>query len=117
MQVVSRRYVPIPVARKILESVGEAEGDERVVPLVARTLEYLTLFSKCDAEAAERAVKRLVEELKMDELAAVNLVNIAPETVHEARIIVEYRSALVPPEALEEAVRIIREECRGKGSS
>ncbi len=108
MKVLSRRYVPIPVAKRILDEVLPYVQEN---PLVQRTYEYLMRFAKCDAEAAERAVRRLIEELGLSELTAVNLVNIVPESVHEARAILEVEGRVVEPEKVEKAVSIVKQEC------
>ncbi len=113
MKVLSQRYVPLPVAKKILEELGELVQEN---PIVARTYEYLARFSKCDAEAAERAVRRLVEELKLSELVAVNLVNILPSTVHEARPLLELEPRTLSPEEVEKILSILEEECKQETS-
>jgi DNA-directed RNA polymerase subunit F len=109
LKIVSKRYVPIPVAKRILdETAALAEGN----PLVQRTYEYLTRFSKCDPDSAERAVRRLIEEVGLSELVAVNLVNIVPESVHEVRSIVEMESKVLETSKIEKILSILREECK-----
>ena len=108
MRVVSQRYVPLPVAKKILEAVSELVQEN---PIVARTYEYLSRFSKCDAEKAERAVKRLIEELGLSEIVAVNIVNILPQTIHEVRPLLELEPRTLTPEEVEKIVEILKEEC------
>jgi len=108
-QVLSQEYVPIPVAKEIVKKVKE-QGTSN--PIIERTLEYLSRFSKCSAEKALEAMKELIEKLDFSPITATILVNIAPKTLDEARVLLDFEKRLVETETLEQALNIIKEKCR-----
>ncbi len=110
MQIVSKKYVPIPIAKRIVEETLETTRDN---PIVARTYEYLIAFSKCSSDAAEKAVEKLVKELGLREETAIMLINIMPETIDEARPLFELEKKLVETQDIERALEILRESCGG----
>ena len=112
MKVLEQRYVPLPVAKKIVEELGDIVQEN---PLLARTYEYLSRFSKCDANAAERAVKRLIDEVGLSEIVAVNIVNVLPQSIHEIRPILELERRVLSTEEVEKILNVLREECGGLG--
>jgi DNA-directed RNA polymerase subunit F len=79
--VLEEKVVPIPVVKKILEKLA---SDPTAHPIIARVYEYASKFSRCDPDAAERAVDELVK-LGFSELAASTLVNLMPEQLDEAK--------------------------------
>ncbi len=120
MKIKELRYVPYPVAYKLLaEAVRRSRrvagtsalGPQQSSP-VPDTLNYLREFSKCTADQAEEAVKRLTD-LGLSEFAAVMLVNIRPLTVYEVKAILgAARTGLtLSEEELAKIVEILDETC------
>ncbi len=109
VEIVSQRHVPIPVAKALLDKYLEGYEDN---PIITKVYEYLRLFSKCSAEAAEKAMEALVE-LGFSTLAAAMLVNIVPESVEEARALLGNIDGGYDVEVVEKAVETIREICSG----
>lgn len=112
-KVLSKKPITIHEAKEILEKAsGEgAEADQ----LLLRTLDYLSKFSKISAEAARRAVERLVSELGLSEEEAVEVVNILPGSVEELRAITNGWHKLLTTESLQKILQIL-EEARAGGS-
>jgi len=79
---VGEKKLTLPQVKKLLESVGEENLDQ----LQRRTFDYVSKFSKVDAEAAEKLVEKLVKEFSLEEDEAVEIVNCLPKTVDELRV-------------------------------
>ncbi|MET1101682.1 MAG: hypothetical protein ABWW69_04310 [Pyrodictiaceae archaeon] len=107
-QILSQEFVPIPVAKEIVKKVKE-QGTSN--PIIERTLEYLSRFSKCDAKRALEAMRELTEKLDFSPITATILVNIVPKTIDEARVLLDFEKRLVETETLEQALDIIRRKC------
>jgi len=84
-RVAGRRYVPLPVARRLVESRLAEEG-YGVDPSIPRVRDYLKLFGDRDPDKAEEAVEKL-KALGLQEVTAVDIVNICPGTPGEVRSI------------------------------
>lgn len=108
VEILSSRYTPIPVAKKILESLVPVMGDN---PIVMRTYEYVGKFAKCGPDEAEEAMKKL-REVGFSEFAASILVNILPETVEEAKAILGDIDGGYDASDVEKALEILSEACR-----
>lgn len=108
VKVLEARYVPNPVAKKMLESL---EGLREENPVVARTYEYVSRFSKCGAEEAEEAYARLVEA-GFTGFAAAMLINILPSTLEEAIAILGTVDGGYDEEVVRRGLEILQELCR-----
>ncbi len=111
-EVESFELVSLPEAYKIISMVVERmqKKNRPVKDVVKNTLNYLSKLSKCSPEAAEKARKRLIEE-GFAPITAAMMVSILPDTVHEARVLLDFEKRLVETEELEKALQILREEC------
>ncbi|BES80715.1 hypothetical protein PABY_02820 [Pyrodictium abyssi] len=107
VEILEAKYAPIPVAKKILESMGSIIEEN---PVVARTYEYIAKFSKCSPEAAEEALGKLVEE-GFSEFAASILINIVPASVEEAKAILGDIDGGYDDSVVEKALEILKESC------
>jgi len=104
--------ISIPEAYKLLKELREKimARDKSVNPIIERTLEYLSKLAKCEPDAAVKARRRLIEE-GFDARTAAILVSIYPESIHEARVLLDFEKRLVETGELEKALSILREEC------
>ena len=95
----------LPQVKKIMESIGEENLDQ----LQRRTFDYLSKFSKLEAEDAEKLVKKLVGEFGLDELEAVQVVNCVPKTIEELRVFLAGGRKIVETSKLEAIVTLLNE--------
>ena len=107
VEILETRYAPIPVAKKILESMGALIEEN---PVVARTYEYIAKFSKCSPDAAEEVLNKLMEE-GFSEFAASILINIVPTSVEEAKAILGDIDGGYDDNIIEKALEILKENC------
>jgi DNA-directed RNA polymerase subunit F len=102
---VTEKKLTIPQVKKILESIGEENLDQ----FQRRTYDYVSKFSKVDAEAAEELVEKLVNEFGLDEDEAVQVVNCAPKSVEELRIFLAGGRKIIETSKLEAIVNLLNE--------
>ncbi len=95
----------LPQVKKIMEAMGEENLDQ----LQRRTFDYISKFSKLEAENAEELVKKLVAEFGLDELEAVQVVNCVPKTIEELRIFLAGGRKIIETSKLEAIVILINE--------
>jgi DNA-directed RNA polymerase subunit F len=95
----------LPQVKKIMETIGEENLDQ----LQRRTFDYISKFSKLEAEDAEELVKKLVVEFALDELEAVQVVNCVPKTIEELRIFLAGGRKIIETSKLEAIVTLINE--------
>ncbi|ABM81473.1 DNA-directed RNA polymerase subunit F [Hyperthermus butylicus] len=107
VEIVESRYVPLPVAKKILEQHRRLVEEN---PVVARAYDYLAKFSKCDPDNAEEAFRRIVE-IGFTEFAAAILVNIVPVDVEEAKAILGDIDGGYEEEKIAKALEVLKEYC------
>ncbi len=112
VEVLEERRVPLPVAKRILEEVS-ARLDS---PIVNRAYDHARLFSKCEADAAEEAMKALME-LGLSDFASSMLVNIVPRDVEEAKALLADIDGGYSEEVIVEAVKLLGERCQGEAGS
>jgi DNA-directed RNA polymerase subunit F len=95
----------IPQVKKIMEAIGEENLDQ----LQRRTFDYISKFSKLEAEDAEKLVKKLVAEFGLDELEAVQVVNCVPKTIEELRVFLAGGRKIIETSKLEAIVTLLNE--------
>ena len=95
----------LPRVKKIMETMGEENLDQ----LQRRTFDYVSKFSKLEAEDAEKLVKKLVAEFGLDELEAVQVVNSVPKSIEELRIFLAGGRKIIETSKLEAIVALINE--------
>jgi DNA-directed RNA polymerase subunit F len=95
----------LPQVRKALESMGEENLDQ----FQRRTFDYVSKFSKVDAEAAEKLVPRLVAEFGLDEDEAVQVLNCMPKTVDELRIFLAGGRKIIETSRLQAIIALLEE--------
>ena len=100
---VKEKTLALPQVKKLLESVGEENIDQ----FQRRTLDYLSKFSKVDADAAEELVGKLVAEFGLEENEAVQIVNCMPKSVDELRVFLAGGRKIIEASKLEAIVALL----------
>ena len=100
---VREKMLTLPQVKKLLESMGEENLDQ----FQRRTLDYLSKFSKVDAEAAEALVGKLVAEFGLEEIEAVQIVNCMPKSVEELRVFLAGGRKIIEASKLEAIVALL----------
>ncbi|MFX1311617.1 MAG: hypothetical protein ACFFHD_03255 [Promethearchaeota archaeon] len=87
------RTVSIPEVKEIMEYVKEKmlkiDSEEGMSHFQEITYNYVNKFAKTDARTAKRIIKFLMDDNKIEEIYAINIVNIDPQSVPELRMILE----------------------------
>lgn len=97
----------LPQVKKLLESIGEENLDQ----LQRRTFDYVSKFSKIDADAAEKLVGRLVAEFGLENDEAVQVVNCMPKSIDELRVFLAGGRKIIEVAMLKTIVDLLN-ECR-----
>jgi len=99
------KKLTLPQVKKLLESIGEENLDQ----FQRRTYDYVSKFSKVDAEAAEKLVEKLEKEFGLDEEEAVQIVNCMPKSVDELRVFLAAGRKIIETSKLEAIVALLDE--------
>ncbi|MFW9895531.1 MAG: RNA polymerase Rpb4 [Promethearchaeota archaeon] len=87
------RAVSIPEVKEIMEYVKEQmeeiDTEEGMSHFQEITYNYVNKFAKMDTKTAKKIKDFLIEKYDIEELYAINIININPESVPELRIILE----------------------------
>ncbi|MFX0080814.1 MAG: RNA polymerase Rpb4 [Candidatus Hodarchaeota archaeon] len=87
------KTVSIPEVKEIMEYVKEQmeeiDSEEGMSHFQEITYNYVNKFAKIDTKKAKEIKKFLIEKYDLEEIYAINIVNIDPQTVPELRIILE----------------------------
>jgi len=99
------KKLTLPQVKKLLESIGEENLDQ----FQRRTYDYVSKFSKVDAEAAEKLVEKLEKEFGLDEEEAVQIVNCMPKSVDELRVFLAAGRKIIETSKLEAIIALLDE--------
>jgi DNA-directed RNA polymerase subunit F len=99
------KKLTLPQVKKLLESIGEENLDQ----FQRRTYDYVSKFSKVEAEAAEKLVEKLEKEFGLDEEEAVQIVNCMPKSVDELRVFLAAGRKIIETSKLEAIVALLDE--------
>ena len=99
----NEKRLTLPQVKRVLEKIGEENLDQ----FQRRTLDYVNKFSKVDAKAAEKLVKKLMKEFGLEEAEAVQVVNCMPETVDELRVFLASGRKIIETAKLEAIITIL----------
>jgi len=87
------RTVSIPEVKEIMEYVKEKmleiDSEEGMSHFQEITYNYVNKFAKIDARTAKKIIKFLMDKYEIEEIYAINIVNIDPQSVPEIRMILE----------------------------
>ena len=108
-KLVSKKLLSYAEAKKLVEErIKEGNYNETT----ERSWEYLKLFGTGDPELARRTIERLVNDLKLDEIIAVNIVNICPKEPGEVRLILAISKEFIYDEELvKKVLEYVQEYC------
>ena len=87
------RIVSIPEVKEIMENLKdrmlEIDADEGMSHFQEITHNYVNKFARFDAKTAKKVKDLLIEKYEIEEIYAINIVNVDPQSVPELRIILE----------------------------
>ena len=90
---VNEKSVSIPEVKKIMEKVKdkieEIDSEEGLSHFQEITYNYVNKFAKVDDKTAHKIIQFLTEKYEIEDVYAINIVNITPKTVPELRMILE----------------------------
>ena len=102
---ITERKLTLPQVKKLLESLGEENLDQ----FQRRTLDYISKFSKAEAKAAEKLIKKLVGDFALEEEEAVQIVNCMPESIEELRVFLAGGRKIIETSKLEAILNLLDE--------
>ena len=90
---VEEKTVSIPEVKDIMENVKEKvieiDTEEGMSHFQEITYNYVNKFSKMPSKTAIKIKNFLIEKYDIEEIYAINIINIDPQTVPELRMILE----------------------------
>lgn len=90
---VDEKIVSIPEVKEIMEYVKEKileiDSEEDMSHFQEITYNYVTKFSKIPAKISIKIIKFLVDKYDIEEIYAINVINIDPQSIPELRMIFE----------------------------
>jgi DNA-directed RNA polymerase subunit F len=90
---VNEKSVSIPEVKKIMERVKdkieEIDSEEGLSHFQEITYNYVNKFAKVNEKTAQKIIQFLTEKYEIEDVYAINIVNITPQTVPELRMILE----------------------------
>lgn len=84
-------------------------GEENLDQLQRRTFDYVSKFSKIDAEAAEGVMQRLVTEFGLEEIEAIEIVNCMPKSIEELRVFLAGGRKIIETAKLDAIINLLNE--------
>ena len=90
---IDEKTVSIPEVKKIMETVKtrieEIDSEEGMSHFQEITYNYVNKFSKMSEKDAKKITKFLIDKYDIEEVYAINIVNIDPRSIFELRQILE----------------------------
>ncbi|MFX1503009.1 MAG: hypothetical protein ACFFDH_18760 [Promethearchaeota archaeon] len=90
---IDEKVVSIPEVKEIMENLKdqiiEIDAEEGMSHFQEITYNYVNKFAKYDAKTAQKIQKLLIEKYEIEEIYAINIININPKTIPEVRMILE----------------------------
>lgn len=108
MKILKAEYIPVPLAKKLLEE-NVRVGEES--PLVQRTMTYLSTFTKCDPDVAKQVYEKLRNEFGLKDITASMIVSLVPRTIDEIRVMLDFEERLLETEELEKIIELLKNTC------
>jgi DNA-directed RNA polymerase subunit F len=97
LKVKRKEELTLARAKELLEEVQSKWGKLKYFQQI--TLDYLTKFSKLPADKAEELVDKLCKDFGLSRAAAIQVVNIMPESIEELRqLLIKEGRAFLPEE-------------------
>ena len=76
-EVFEKKEITLPQVKKILQSIG----DENLDQFQRRTFDYVSKFSKLDADSAHKLKDTLITEFDLDDYEAIQIINCMPKLI------------------------------------
>ncbi len=108
MKILSIKEVPLPIVKKMLQE-AKARGS-KLQDLQRRVLEHASIFSKCDADAADKLFNML-GEIGLREVTRAQVINICPRRKDELLSLMNFENKSYSDEDLEAILGLLREYC------
>ena len=90
---IDEKQLSIPEVKEIMEKFKKKVISEGLTEDISHfqqiTLDYVSKFSQMSEKQAKAIIKMLQKDYEIEEIFAVNVVNIAPTTIPELRVIFE----------------------------
>ena len=90
---VNERTVSIPEVKKIMEKVKaeieQIDPEEGLSHFQEITYNYVNKYAKMSEKDAKKIIKFLIEKYEIEEVYAINIVNLDPKSIFELRTILE----------------------------
>ncbi len=109
MKILSVREIPLPIVKKMLLE-AESSG-VKLQDLQRRVLEHASIFSKCDADSADKLFNKL-GEIGLRDITRTQVINICPREKDELLSLLNFESRVYEEEKLEAVLELLREYCR-----
>lgn len=109
LKILSIREIPLPIVKKMLLE-AEARGS-KLQDLQRRVLEHASIFSKCEAEAAEELFNKL-GEMGLREITRVQVINICPRRKDELLSLLNFENKSYAEDELEAILGLLKEYCK-----
>ena len=90
---IEEKIVSIPEVKKIMELVKDRimdiDPEEGMSHFQEITYNYVNQFAKLSEQHAQKIKKFLMDKFDLEEIYAINIVNIDPTTVQELKMVIE----------------------------
>ena len=90
---IEEKIVSIPEVKKIMETVKDRimdiDPEEGMSHFQEITYNYVNQFAKISEKDAQKIQKFLMDKFDLEEIYAINIVNIDPTTVQELKMVIE----------------------------
>jgi len=90
---IEEKIVSIPEVKKIMELVKDRimaiDPEEGMSHFQEITYNYVNQFAKLSEKDAQKIQKFLIDKFDLEEIYAINIVNVDPTTVQELKMIIE----------------------------
>lgn len=87
------KTVSIPEVKEIMENVKDQlvkiDSEEGMSHFQEITYNYVNKFAKCDIKTALKIKKLLIDKHDIEEIYAINVINIDPQSIPELRMMFE----------------------------
>ena len=87
------KTISIPEVKDIMENLKdqllEIDADEGMSHFQEITYNYVNKFAKYKAKIAKKVKKLLMEKYEIEEIYAINVINVDPQSVSELRVMLE----------------------------
>ncbi|MHA1369988.1 MAG: hypothetical protein ACTSWN_02110 [Promethearchaeota archaeon] len=122
-EILEEKMISIPEVKELLDKVVEDYEQDKDSEdtfdiydyenagnyFMKSTYEYVTIFSKIDAEKARKVINTLVKEHDIPLNIAIQIVNILPETIDELALFFDKGPKKLTREEIEKLLYVIRE--------